>query len=63
MRTKRTFIQAFEDVKRVSIFSGRALTEEVNKIKDTLAKSSNDWKVRIDALQMLRQEKTSFFSK
>ncbi len=39
---------AFEDVKRVSIFNGRAITDEVGKIKDTLSKSSNDWKVRID---------------
>ena len=26
----------------------------MNKIKDTLAKTSNDWKVRIEALQMMR---------
>ena len=39
------FMQAFEDVKRVSIFNGRALADEVGKIRDILAKSSNDWKV------------------
>jgi CLIP-associating protein 1/2 len=44
----------FEEVKRVSIYSGRALSDELTKIRETLAKSSNDWKVRIDALQMLR---------
>ena len=49
-----SFIQAFEDVKRVNIFSARALTDEINKIRETLSKSSNDWKVRIDALQMVR---------
>lgn len=44
----------FEDVKRVNIYSGRALSEEIAKIRETLSKSSNDWKVRIDSLQMLR---------
>ena len=51
---EESFMQAFEDVKRVSIYNGRALTEEITKIRETLAKSSNDWKVRIDSLQMLR---------
>ena len=45
---------AFEDVKRVNIYSGRALSDEIGKIRETLSKSSNDWKIRIDALQMLR---------
>ena len=51
---EESFIQAFEDVKRVNIFSARALGDEIAKIKETLGKSSNDWKVRIDALQMVR---------
>ena len=48
-------MQAFEEVpKKVTIFNGRTVTEELNKIRETLAKTSNDWKVRIDALQMMR---------
>ena len=39
-------MSAFEEVKRVTIYSGRALTEEISKIRETLSKSSNDWKVR-----------------
>ena len=42
-----SFIQAFEDVKRVSIFSGKSLADELTKVRDTLAKTSNDWKVRM----------------
>ena len=41
-----SFIQAFEDVKRVSIFSGKSLNDELSKVKETLTKTSNDWKVR-----------------
>ena len=52
---EESFIQAFEEVpKKVTIFNGRSVADELNKIKDTLAKTSNDWKVRIDALQMMR---------
>lgn len=52
---EESFIQSFEEVpKKVTIFNGRSVTDELNKIKDTLAKTSNDWKVRIDALQMMR---------
>ena len=40
-----SFIQAFEDVKQVSIFSGKSLSDELVKIRDTLSKTSNDWKV------------------
>ena len=51
---EESFISAFEDVKRVNIFSGRSLTDEINKIRETLSKSSNDWKVRIEAMQTFR---------
>ena len=48
-------MQAFEEVsKKVTIFNGRTVADELNKIRETLAKTSNDWKVRIDALQMMR---------
>lgn len=47
-------MQAFEEVKRVTIFNDKSLTSELAKVKDTLEKTSNDWKVRIDALQMMR---------
>lgn len=49
-----SFAKSFEEVKHVNIFSGRALSEEIAKIKETLSKSSNDWKSRVDALQMVR---------
>ena len=49
------FYRSFEEVsKKVTIFNGRSVADELNKIKDTLAKTSNDWKVRIEALQMMR---------
>lgn len=49
-----SFMRAFEDVKRVNVFNGRSLNEELAKCRDTLSKSSNDWKVRVEALQTLR---------
>ena len=49
-----SFIQAFEDVKKINIFNGRGVTEELNKIKETLTKTSNDWKVRMETLASMR---------
>eukprot|EP00096_Caligus_rogercresseyi_P004598 TRINITY_DN1894_c0_g1_i8.p1 TRINITY_DN1894_c0_g1~~TRINITY_DN1894_c0_g1_i8.p1 ORF type:complete len:1296 (-),score=334.58 TRINITY_DN1894_c0_g1_i8:1093-4980(-) len=51
---EESFMTAFDDVKKVSIYSGRQLSEELGKIRDTLTKTSNDWKVRIEALQKMR---------
>ena len=45
---EESFMGAFEEVKRVNIYSGRALAEELGKIRETLSKSSNDWKVSIN---------------
>merc|ERR550532_611625 len=49
-----SFIQAFEDVKKLSIFNGRDVTQELSKIKETLTKTSNDWKVRMDTCSHMR---------
>ena len=46
---EESFMSAFEEVKRVNIYSGRALAEELGKIRETLSKSSNDWKVSINS--------------
>merc|ERR1719412_1555767 len=51
---EESFIQAFEDVKKINIFNGRGVTEELNKIKDTLTKTSNDWKVRMETCSVMR---------
>ena len=51
---EESFIASFEEVKKVNIYSGRELTNELTKIKETLTKTSNDWKVRVEALQMMR---------
>ena len=45
---------AFEDVKKVTIFSGRALEEELNKIHGVLNNDKTDWKQRIEQLSMVR---------
>jgi len=49
-----SFIQAFEDVKKVTIFSGRGLEDELNKIHHTLANQPAEWKLRIEALSRVR---------
>ncbi|XP_071744955.1 CLIP-associating protein 2 isoform X22 [Lepeophtheirus salmonis] len=51
---EESFMTAFDDVKKVTIYSGRQLNEELTKIRETLTKTSNDWKVRIEALQKMR---------
>ena len=51
---EESFIQSFEDVKKLSIYNGRSVTEELNKIKETLTKTSNDWKVRMETLSSMR---------
>ena len=51
---EESFIQAFEDVKKMSIFNGRGVTEELNKIKETLTKTSNDWKLRMETCASMR---------
>merc|ERR1712223_1096142 len=49
-----SFIQAFEDVKKLSIFNGRDVTQELTKIKETLTKTSTDWKVRMETCAHMR---------
>lgn len=48
------FQQAFEDVKPLNFHSARSLQDELTKIRETLTKTSNDWKVRNDSLQAMR---------
>ena len=48
------FQSAFENVKKVTIFSGRSLEDEINKIHSVLNNSQADWKLRVDNLMMVR---------
>ena len=41
-------------MKKVTIFSGRALEEELNKIHTVLNNDKADWKQRMEALSMVR---------
>ena len=50
---EESFMSAFEEVKRVNIYSGRALAEELGKIRETLSKSSNDWKVSVNRVSII----------
>lgn len=51
---EEAFMSAFEDVKRINLTSKKQLSDELTRCKDVLSKSSNDWKIRIDAMQTLR---------
>ena len=42
-----SFLEAFENVKKVTIFSGRALEDELSKIHTVLNNSQADWKQRV----------------
>merc|ERR1719232_415536 len=49
------FQAAFENVKKVTIFSGRSLEDEVSKIHSVLNNSNHDnWKQRMENLSMVR---------
>ena len=49
-----SFINAFEDVKKINIYSGRDVEDEIRKIHTTLSDTKTDWKVRIEYLGNLR---------
>ena len=51
---EESFINSFEDVKKLSIYNGRAVTDELNKIKEILTKTSNDWKLRMETCAVMR---------
>ena len=48
------FQSAYENVKKVTIFSGRSLEDEMSKIHTVLNNSQADWKLRVDNLMMVR---------
>merc|ERR1719266_2474239 len=49
-----SFLEAFTNVKKVTIFSGRALEDELSKIHTVLNNSQADWKQRVENLSMVR---------
>ena len=49
-----SFLEAFENVKKVTIFSGRALEDELSKIHTVLNNSQADWKQRVENLSLVR---------
>ena len=51
---EESFLEAFENVKKVTIFSGRALEDELSKIHTVLNNSQADWKQRVENLSMVR---------
>ncbi|XP_044044617.1 CLIP-associating protein 1-B-like isoform X18 [Siniperca chuatsi] len=48
------FIQAFEDVPTVQIFSNREVEEAMTKIRDVLSDDKRDWELRVAALKKVR---------
>uniref|UniRef100_A0A665TSV1 Cytoplasmic linker associated protein 1 n=1 Tax=Echeneis naucrates TaxID=173247 RepID=A0A665TSV1_ECHNA len=48
------FIQAFEDVPSVQIYSNREVEEAMTKIRDVLSDDKKDWELRVAALKKLR---------
>jgi hypothetical protein len=47
------FMNQFEEVPKVMIFSGRELTEYMNKINTILSDPSNDWEKRVEQVSAL----------
>ncbi|KAJ8307405.1 hypothetical protein KUTeg_015489 [Tegillarca granosa] len=48
------FIKSFEDVPKVQIYSSRDLQDHMNKARDYLMDTNNDWEKRNDHMKMLR---------
>ncbi|XP_064644239.1 CLIP-associating protein 1-like isoform X4 [Lineus longissimus] len=48
------FINQFEEVPKVMIFSGRELTEHMNKINTILSDPSHDWEKRVEQCKLVR---------
>ncbi|KAM8722484.1 CLIP-associating protein 1-B-like isoform 12-T12 [Acanthopagrus schlegelii] len=48
------FIQAFEDVPTVQIYSNREVEEAMTKIRDVLSDDKRDWELRVVALKKVR---------
>ncbi|XP_045905855.1 CLIP-associating protein 1-B-like isoform X15 [Micropterus dolomieu] len=48
------FIQAFEDVPSVQIFSNREVEEAMTKVRDVLSDDKRDWELRVAALKKVR---------
>ncbi|XP_055362414.1 CLIP-associating protein 1-A-like isoform X19 [Betta splendens] len=48
------FIQAFEDVPKVQIYSNREVDEALTKIRDVLSDEKKDWELRVAALKKVR---------
>ncbi|XP_051283597.1 CLIP-associating protein 1-B isoform X19 [Dicentrarchus labrax] len=48
------FIQAFEDVPTVQIYSNREVEEAMTKIRDVLSDDKKDWELRVAALKKVR---------
>ncbi|XP_074520473.1 CLIP-associating protein 1-A-like isoform X17 [Halichoeres trimaculatus] len=48
------FIQAFEDVPAVQIYSNREVEEAMTKIRDVLSDDKRDWELRVAALKKVR---------
>ncbi|XP_014663048.1 PREDICTED: CLIP-associating protein 2-like isoform X2 [Priapulus caudatus] len=49
-----SFFQAFEDVPKVQIFSGRDVEEMMTRIREVLQDEKNDWEKRVDSLRRVR---------
>ncbi|XP_069377339.1 CLIP-associating protein 1-B-like isoform X28 [Paralichthys olivaceus] len=48
------FIQAFEDVPTMQIYSNREVDEAMTKIRDVLSDDKRDWELRVAALRKVR---------
>ncbi|KAK2725399.1 hypothetical protein QYM36_000035 [Artemia franciscana] len=48
------FIQLFEDVPRIQIFSSKEMEEHMNSIREILSNTNNEWDKRVAALKKFR---------
>ena len=48
------FMNAFEDVSRIQIFSVKDLEQELNRIRDTCSNPNTEWEKRIECLRKFR---------
>lgn len=51
---EQMFMNSFEDVERVAIFSGKNVEDEMKKMCEVLSDTTKDWEERVKKLRVLR---------
>ena len=57
---EESFITQFEDVPKVTIFSGREVDQQLNQIRETIADANKPWDKRVESVSSQTQDVNSY---